>query len=82
MVLDVLPQVAAECAAPLQNCSKIKVVSSGSGDIGAAKLTGEIVDIMAKLPELVEKNTGVSLIDCLASTSTRNRGAAGDMRGL
>jgi len=82
MVLDVLPRVAAECAAPLQNCSKIKVVSSGSGDIGAAKLTGEIVDIMAKLPELVEKNTGVSLIDCLASTSTRNRGAAGDMRGL
>merc|ERR1711887_302899 len=45
MVLEVLPRVAAECAAPLQNLSGIKVVSSG-GEIGASKLTGEIVDIM------------------------------------
>ena len=80
MVLEVLPRVAAECSAPLQNCQKIRVVASGSGDIGASKLTGEIVDIMGKLPEVIEKNTGVNLRDCLSSTS-HGRGS-GDMRGL
>ena len=73
MVLDVLPHLAAECAAPLQNCQKIRVVA-GNGEIGAAKLTGEIVDIMGKLPTVIEKNTGVSLTDCLASTARRGRG--------
>merc|ERR1712228_211576 len=80
MVLEVLPRVAAECSAPLQNCQKIRVVASGSGDIGASKLTGEIVDIMGKLPEVIEKNTGVNLRECLSSTS-HGRGS-GDMRGL
>jgi len=65
MVLEMLPRIAAECSAPLLNCQKIRVVSSGQGDIGAAKLTGEIVDIMTRLPDLVEKNTGVSLTSCL-----------------
>lgn len=65
MILDMLPKLAAECAAPMLNCQKIKVVASGSGDIGAAKLTGEVVDIMGKIPALMEKNTGVNLIDCL-----------------
>lgn len=73
MVLDVLPRIAAECAAPLQNVKGIKVVSGG-GEIGASKLTGEIVDIMGKLPELIQVNTGVSLRDCLASTAS-SRGA-------
>merc|ERR1719283_167146 len=81
MVLDVLPRVAAECAAPLQNCQKIRVVASGNGDIGASKLTGEIVDIMGKLPEVIAKNTGVNLVDCLKSTQ-QDRGGSGDMRGL
>lgn len=66
MVLDVLPKIASECAAPLQNCQKIKLVASGNGDIGASRLTGEIVDIMSKLPDIIEKNTGVSLIQCLS----------------
>jgi len=80
MVLEVLPRVAAECSAPLQNCQKIRVVASGSGDIGASKLTGEIVDIMGKLPEVIEKNTGVNLRECLSSTSHGH--GSGDMRGL
>ena len=79
MVLEVLPRIVAECAQPLQNLSGIKVVSSG-GEIGAAKLTGEILDIVATLPDLIHKNTGISLRECLASTG-RNRGS-GDMRSL
>ena len=67
MILDMLPKLAAECAAPMMNCQKIKVVASGNGDIGAAKLTGEVVDIMAKMPTMMEKNTGISLVECLKS---------------
>lgn len=71
MILDMLPKLAAECTAPLMNCQKIKVVASGSGDIGAAKLTGEVVDIMAKIPMMLEKNTGINLIECLKSQSVK-----------
>jgi len=67
MILDMLPKLAAECATPMMNCQKIKVVASGSGDIGAAKLTGEVVDIMGKMPAMLEKNTGINLIECLKS---------------
>jgi len=69
MILDMLPRLAAECTAPMLNCQKIKVVASGDGDIGAAKLTGEVVDIMAKMPMMLEKNTGINLVNCLKSAS-------------
>jgi len=68
MVLDMLPKLAAECAAPLNGVSKIRVVAGGNGDIGAAKLTSEVVDIMGKLPALIEANTGVNIINRLKSS--------------
>jgi len=37
------------------------MVSSGSGDIGAAKLTGEVLSIVSTVPELVRKMTGVDI---------------------
>lgn len=54
-------QVAAEVAAPLSQARKITMVSSGQGDIGAAKLTGEILQIVNKVPELVKNITGVDI---------------------
>ncbi|XP_070066587.1 flotillin-1 isoform X3 [Drosophila virilis] len=61
MLLDTLPKVAAEVAAPLSQARKITMVSSGQGDIGAAKLTGEILQIVNKVPELVKNITGVDI---------------------
>ncbi|XP_033251657.1 flotillin-1-like isoform X2 [Drosophila miranda] len=61
MLLDTLPKVAAEVAAPLSQAKKITMISSGQGDIGAAKLTGEILHIVNKVPELVESMTGVDI---------------------
>jgi len=61
MLLDALPKVAAEVAAPLSQAKKISMVSSGSGDIGAAKLTGEVLSIVSTVPELVRKMTGVDI---------------------
>lgn len=61
MYLDVLPKVAAEVAAPLSQAKKITMVSTGTGEVGAAKLTGEIFDIVNKVPQLVKNMTGVDI---------------------
>ncbi|KAI8127655.1 Flotillin-1 [Lucilia cuprina] len=54
MLLDTLPKVAAEVAAPLSQ-------ANGQGEIGAAKLTGEVLQIVNKVPELVKSITGVDI---------------------
>lgn len=37
------------------------MVSSGQGEIGAAKLTSEVLQIVNKVPELVKNITGVDI---------------------
>lgn len=37
------------------------MVSSGNGQIGAEKLTEEVLNIVARVPELVKKMTGVDI---------------------
>jgi flotillin len=61
MFLDVLPKVAAEVAAPMAQTKKITMVSTGSGEVGAAKLTGEVLEIVNKVPQLVKTLTGVDI---------------------
>jgi len=61
MLLDVLPKIAAEVAAPLSQTKKITMVSSGSGDIGAAKLSGEVLSIVQRIPELVKQMTNIDI---------------------
>jgi len=61
MILNTLPKMAAEIAAPLSQAKKVTMVSSGDGEVGAAKLTGEVLTIMAKVPELVKALTGVDM---------------------
>lgn len=61
MLLNTLPKVAAEVAAPICQTKKITMVASGDGEIGAAKLTGEVLDIMAKVPTLVKSLTGIDM---------------------
>jgi len=61
MLLDVLPKVAAEVAAPLSKVNKVTMVSSGSGDVGAAKITQELLDIVINMPAAMEKLTGVDI---------------------
>lgn len=55
-------QVAAEVAAPLSQTKRVTMVSSGSGELGAAKLTGEILTIVARVPEMVKSLTGVDIL--------------------
>merc|ERR1719431_142310 len=68
MMLKVLPQVAAEVSGPISNTKKITMVSTGDGPIGASKITGEVLQIMASLPETVKTMTGVDISQKLASS--------------
>ena len=59
-------QVAAEIAAPLSQAKKIKMVTDGSSEIGAAKLTNEVLMIMASVPNSVKNMTGVDITQQLS----------------
>lgn len=54
-------QMAEEISRPLCEAKKVTMVSSGGGDVGVAKLSGEVLDIMTQLPEALEKLTGVNI---------------------
>lgn len=53
--------MAAEIAAPLTHTKKLTMVSVGKGEIGAAKVTSEILQVMEKLPQVVNGLTGVNV---------------------
>ena len=46
MILETLPKVAAEVSAPLSRANKVTMVSNSDGEIGAAKLTEEVMTII------------------------------------
>ena len=37
------------------------MVSTGDAEIGAGRLTGEVLDIMGRVPDMVNKMTGVDI---------------------
>ncbi len=49
------------------------MVSSGSSEVGAAKLAGEVLDIMTRLPSTVEKLTGIDISQVRWSTCAKDR---------
>merc|ERR1711881_132828 len=61
MMLKMMPKVAAEIAEPLSKANKVTMISDNASDIGAAKLTGEVLSIMSSIPDTVNKMTGVNI---------------------
>lgn len=78
MVLQTLPRIAAEIAAPLTSAEKITMIAGISwlvhiacalnfayqgpnGDIGASKITSEILEMINTLPSMVKSFTGVDV---------------------
>ena len=59
--LTLLLQISAEVAAPLAKTKKVTMVSTGNGEVGAAKLTSEVLQVIEKLPQVVEGMTGVNI---------------------
>jgi flotillin len=60
LIVRVLPELAGKVSEPLSKMEKMIVISSGDGaGAGASKLTGDITQILAQLPPLLESLTGV-----------------------
>ncbi|XP_068249629.1 flotillin-1 isoform X3 [Palaemon carinicauda] len=71
MYLATMPKVAAEVAAPLSQTKKLTMVSTGQSEVGAAKLTGEVMDIISKVPHMVKNMTGVDVTKGLTLVTKR-----------
>lgn len=61
MYLSVLPKLASEVAMPLTHTKRITMIASGPGEVGIGKLTGEVLDTVYKIPQVVKQLTGVDL---------------------
>jgi flotillin len=60
LLVKVLPEIAAKISEPLSKTEKIVIINSGSGPGGgASKLTGDVTQIIAQLPPVLESLTGV-----------------------
>src|SRR5207248_2263147 len=60
MIIRVLPEVAGKISEPLAKTEKIVIINSGNGaGGGASKLTGDVTQIMAQLPPVIESLTGI-----------------------
>eukprot|EP00117_Sycon_ciliatum_P020420 scpid58083/ scgid18197/ Flotillin-1 len=68
MVLDNLPRVVAEVAAPVCETKRIVMVSGEGGEVGIHKMTREILDVVTDLPDTVQKMTGVDVSKALVAS--------------
>ena len=67
MMLDVLPKVAAEVAAPLSQTNRVVMVSSGDSAVGVERLTSEVLQVVESMPRVIESMTGVDIISTMKS---------------
>merc|ERR1712029_1073555 len=69
MILQTLPKVAAEVSVPLSQANRVTMVAQGDGEIGAARLTEEVMAIINKVPDAVKHMTGVDINAAVQQTS-------------
>jgi flotillin len=66
-LIEALPQVAGAVAQPLAQTDRIVIINSGGDGAGASKVTADVTNIVAQVPETLEALTGINLIDALKS---------------
>ena len=60
LLVKVLPDIAGRISEPLSKMEKMVIINSGNGPGGgASKLTGDVTQIMAQLPPVLESLTGI-----------------------
>ena len=60
-VLEVLPQLAAAVSAPLAQTDKIVMIGGNGSSPGASRITKDVTQVVAELPEVLEALTGLNL---------------------
>lgn len=68
MVIEKLPEIAQAVAQPLAKTEKIIMI----GDSGASKITKDITNVMAQLPETVKGITGIDLTQIIKNFSQKD----------
>ena len=61
MYMKVLPEVVKNVAEPLSRVDKIVVVGGGDKSLGTTRITGQIAEILAQVPDVVKSLTGADL---------------------
>lgn len=62
-VLEILPALAAAVSAPLAQTEKIVMIGGNGGSPGASKITQDVAQVVAELPDVLEALTGLKLGD-------------------
>ena len=60
-VLEILPELAAAVSAPLARTDKIVMIGGNGSSPGASKITGDVTQVMAQMPAVLEALTGLRL---------------------
>ena len=61
MYMKVLPEVARAVSEPLSKVDKIVVVSGGDKGLGTSKITGQVAEVLAQVPDVVQALTGADV---------------------
>jgi flotillin len=69
MFITALPEIAKAIAEPLTKVDKISIIST-DGKGGASRLTGDVANVLAQLPEIVKTLSGVDLNAILKKVCT------------
>lgn len=72
MLADKLPEVAKYVSEPLGKTEKMVIIDNGNQG-GASKVTKNITNIMAEIPEVINSLTGIDIIDLVKDLS-KNKG--------
>jgi flotillin len=82
MIIRILPEVAGKISEPLAKTEKMVIINSGNGvGGGASKLTGDITQILAQLPPVVESLTGIRLEKFLEQVPSLRKSMAAPQTG-
>jgi flotillin len=61
MYMKVLPEVVRAVAEPLSKVDKIVVISGGDKSLGTSKITAQVAEVLAQIPDVVQSLTGADL---------------------
>ena len=61
MYLKTLPDLAKAVSEPLAKVDKIVVIGGGDKSLGTTKITGQVAEVLAQMPEVVKSLTGVDI---------------------
>jgi len=67
MIIKQLPQMASVVSKALSKAKDVSFISTGGQDVGAARLTGEVVNVMGQITPLVRNMTGIDVPKSIAA---------------